>query len=235
MVDYAQTIGQAQPDQGAEAAVDERQRGVDAPTDDDFKLHGWSSVAIAVHSVLQFSSPFYLQLRIDGFPTVTIDFRHRQFHWALPVRDLPAMPDFVDIQTEQAQQDAPPLFGHEGRDLDALLWTIALQGFPESAMPWLRSTDQYVLVRWPNYTELESSALQLKMTALLAHFPMSVQGLATASGASEAEARSLVNAFSLMGIVRIVPAAVAAPTPVEATTDPSTRGLFGRLLTRLGF
>ena len=191
---------------------------------------GWTSAAIAVHSMLTIPVPMFLRLEADEHPPILIDFRHRAFSWPVPMAEFPAHPIDVRVETEPTTADAAPLFVLPGRNLDSLLWEIGQHSFAGLPAPWLNADDRFKLTRWPNLIEHAHTLTQMRMTAMLGNVQLTVAELAVAADVDVTEAQSLVNALSLMGILQTADTAAVAPTvrPVAA------QGLFDRLRRRLG-
>jgi hypothetical protein len=191
---------------------------------------GWASAAVAIHSVRRIPTPVLLRLDVVGFGSVAVDFRHHAFHWETPLERFPENPGAVLVETHPTTPDAPAPFELPGRDLDGLLWLVGQHAFPTRTATWLWADDRYRLRRWPNLAELPISLEQVRMTAVLGNAAATPAELAEAVGAPLEVAQSLINAYSLMGILRSAPAEaapVARPAP--------ERGLFARLRARLGW
>lgn len=192
---------------------------------------GWTRAAIAVHSMLQIPVPMFLRLEADEHPPLVIDFRHHAFDWAVALTDFPAHPLEVLVETEPTTAEAAPLFDLPGRNLDGLLWQIGQHSFAGMPASWLRPGDRYKLTRWPNLTEHAHTLSQMRMTAMLGNVYLSADELAVAAAVELGEAQSLLNAFSLMGILQTSLEVPAVAPVVEAVPQ---RGLFDRLRERLG-
>lgn len=188
---------------------------------------GWSSVAMAVHAVQGGHTPLVLKVLVDG-TEVTIDFLRRAHDGGLPPERFPVKPTAVSIETQPTFPGAPPLFALPGAELDALLWHIGFHAFPDGSAPWLPAGSRFRLTRWPNLSDLPITLDQVRMTAMLGNGYVSAAELAEAAGVDAAEARNVVNAFAVVGILR---AAVDPPPPPVASPTP---GLFSRLRARFG-
>lgn len=191
---------------------------------------GWASAAVAIHSVRRIPTPVLLRLDVVGFGSLLVDFRHHAFEWETPLERFPEDPGAVLVETHPTTPDAPAPFALPGRDLDGLLWLIGQHAFPTRPATWLWNDDRYRLRRWPNLAELPISLEQVRMTAMLGNAAATPAELAAAVGVPLEVAQRLVNAYSLMGILRSAPAEAA---PVAQA--PPVRGLFSRLRTRLGW
>lgn len=191
---------------------------------------GWASAAVAIHSVRRIPTPVLLRLDVVGFGALMVDFRHHAFEWETPLERFPEDPGAVLVETHPTTPDGPAPFELPGRDLDGLLWLVGQHAFRDRAS-WLWSDDRYRLTRWPNLAELPITLEQVRMTAMLGNVAATPAELAAAVGVPVESAQRLVNAYSLMGILRSAPAAVA---PVAQATPPA-RGLLARLRTRLGW
>ncbi len=213
-------------------------RPVDAKTSADISdipyTVGWTRAAIAVHSILQLSSPMFVRLTADRTPPLLIDFRHHAYAWQLRLDEFPTDPIAVDVETEPTTAEAPALFALPGRSLDGLLWVMGINSFAGMEASWMRPGDRYKLTRWPNLIEHAHTLTQMRMTAMLGNVFLNAQELATAAGTEISEAQRLINAFSLMGILQRS-GEISAPAVVPASPETTeARGLFGRLRDRLG-
>lgn len=197
---------------------------------------GWSSAAVAVHSILSISTPMFLRLRVDDHPSLLVDFRHHAYDWSTPIERFPSHPANVDVETEATTESAPALFVLPGRSLDGLLWMMGLNSFGDLPASWLRPGDSYHLVRWPNLSQLRHTVAQMHMTAMLGNAALTPAQLANVAGVTLADAQRLINALSLMGILE-ASRGPEAPEPVSArrVIDTPAHGLFARLRVRLGF
>jgi len=189
---------------------------------------------MAVRAVQLSSAPLLLTLGIADTGTVLIDFRHRTYDGVLSAARLPVDPASVSIETHPTFPGAPLPFPAPGAELDALLWHIGYHAFPETVAPWMPESGRFRLARWPNLSDLPISLDHVRMTAMLGNGYASAAELAATAGVELAVARSTLNAFGVVGILRGAPEA----TP-EAPLDPApvaqSRGLFARLRDRLGF
>lgn len=191
---------------------------------------GWASAAVAIHSVRRIPTPVLLRLDVVGFGSLLVDFRHHAFEWETPLERFPEDPGAVLVETHPTTPDAPAPFALPGRDLDGLLWLVGQHAFPTRPATWLWNDDRYRLRRWPNLAELPISLEQVRMTAMLGNAAATPAELAAAVGVPLEVAQRLINAYSLMGILRSAPAEAA---PVAQATP--VRGLLSRLRTRLGW
>lgn len=194
---------------------------------------GWTSAAIAVHSVREIATPMLMQLNVADHGSIVIDFRHHAFAWDTAVTTFPAAPSSVSVYTQTVSESTPAPFPLPGYDLDPLLWFVGLNSFAGERASWLRADERYRLLRWPNLTGLRHSIDQMRMIALLSNSSLGPSELASAVQTSPAEAQRLINALSLMGILRVSAESPAPLTRPRAATaqEPS---LFQRLRKRLG-
>lgn len=207
---------------------------VDAPPE----LSGWAGAASAIHAIQQMPMPMMLRLHIAGHEPVEIDFAFHAFAWSGSLADLPTHPESVLVETRPAIPDRPSI-ELPGRPLDPLLWTIGWHAFGEEPAPWLREGDRYRLRRWPSLSELDPTLDQVRMIAMLGNAFATADELAAAARTPPADARRLVNAFGVLGILRRsagAPALDAAPPSgtAEPTAASRTTGLFSRLRQRWG-
>jgi hypothetical protein len=195
---------------------------------------GWTGAAIAVRSILQISTPLLLRLSPSNEEPLYIDFRHHAYTWTVPIARFPASAASVEVETEPAPPGSPPLFELPGQNLDNLLWAIGLHSFGGASASWLRAGERYRLTRWPNFTELPHTIDQMRMTSLLGNAYFSVAELAAAASTTEETATRLINALSLMNVLKDADVEAAPAPDVRTETTGETSSLFRRLRARLG-
>jgi hypothetical protein len=197
---------------------------------------GWGQVTFAINSILQISAPMLLRIDVEGHDPLFIDFRHGAFVWATNLNELPVDARNVSFETEQAIEGAPPLFRLPGQSLDLLLWVLGNNAFRGSLAPWLRPGERYRLSQWPNLGQHLHEMKQTHMLAVLGNGYFSPSELAAATDAPEADAYNLVNALSLLRLLRVSEhvAPLVLPTPPAAEQKDKGTSLFARLRARLG-
>jgi hypothetical protein len=200
---------------------------------------GWTGVAIALHRLQQQPTSSIVVVRQADHLPLVVDLETNAYWWDTPLAAFPAEPVDIDVVLEP-KDPAVEAARAPGTDLDALLWLIGNHSFLGELAWWLQRDDRYKLVRWPNFTTLAHTPDQMRMTAMLGYTFLPVGELANASESDPAEARRLINAFSLMRLLRAespLPAEVAAASvPAVTSAAPQQRrgGLFSRLRDRLG-
>jgi hypothetical protein len=200
---------------------------------------GWTGVAIALHRLQQQPTSSIVVVRQADHLPLVVDLETNAYWWDTPLTAFPAEPVDIDVVVEP-KDPAVEAARAPGTDLDALLWLIGNHSFLGELAWWLQRDDRYKLVRWPNFTTLAHTPDQMRMTAMLGYTFLPVGELANASESDPAEARRLINAFSLMRLLRAespLPTEVAAASvPASAPSAPQQRrgGLFSRLRDRLG-
>lgn len=197
---------------------------------------GWTSAAVAVHSLREIATPMLMQLNVAELGSIVIDFRHHAFAWDTEVAVFPTDPASVTVYTQAVHMDSPAAFPLPGYDLDPLLWSMGLNSFSGEPASWLKPEGRYRLRRWPNLTGLRHSIDQMRMISLLANTFLTAAELAQATETDPREAQRLLNALSLMGILRV---SMESATPLIRTrqvTSPAQAEptLFQRLRKRLG-
>lgn len=201
---------------------------------------GWTGVAIALHRLQQAPTSSIVTVRVPGHLPLVIDVETNSFWWDTPLVHFPTDPVDVEVATT-AKDPAVEATRAPGSDLDALLWLIGNHSFLGELAWWLQRHDRYRLVRWPNLTTLPHTPDQMRMTAMLGYAFLPVDELANAAETDPSEARRLVNAFSLMRLLRSESPdrsdVLGTPEPVLAPAPSPQRqrgGLFRRLRDRLG-
>ena len=211
-------------------------RAPGSTTDDDVRVDvGWTGVATAMHSILQISTPMFLRLGVAGYQPILIDFRHHSFECDTSLALLPSEPSSVSFDSEPAWTFGPSLFPLPGRSLDQLLWSIGLLSFRDLPASWLNDTDRYRLTRWPNFPQLEFTAEQMTLTAVLASRALTAFELADAARSSLGEAQRVVNALSLMGVLTEQPTSTFATSERVSFAPPAPLGVVARLRDRFGW
>jgi hypothetical protein len=198
---------------------------------------GWSQVSFAMNSILQLSQPVFMRIDVDNHEPLFIDFRHNAFVWSTELVDFPTNPQSVHFETEVADPDARPLFRLPGQNLNSLLWLLGQHAYPGHAAPWLNPGERYRLAQWPNLARHLHELSQMHMLAILGNGYFSASELATMAEVPEADAHNLINALSLLRLLRVsenVPALVVPTPATEDEPEKVTTGLFARLRARLG-
>jgi hypothetical protein len=198
------------------------------------ELAGWAGAATAVHAIQQMAMPMTLQLHVADHGVIAIDFAYNAFAWPVSLDAFPESPSSVIVETRAGLPDGPSL-ELPGRTLDPLLWSIGYHAFADEPAPWLNPGHRYRLRRWPSLSELSIGLDQVRMIAMLGNAFATADELAAAAHTSPSDARRLVNALSVAGILRRssgAPALDAAPTPPETPT--ASTGLFARLREKWG-
>lgn len=193
------------------------------------RTDGWLSAALAIHAVQRRPDAMYLRLDVSGHGLLSIDFRHHAFDWGTPLSAVPDDPATVLVETHPTFPGAPPLFALPGRDLDPLLWIIGRAAFGDALAPWLDPSRRYRIARWPDLSEVPVTLDQVRMTSMLGNGYATPADLAGAAGVTLGEAQRMLNAFALLGILRVAPVDGVAPQISRAPR----RGLFSRLRERL--
>jgi hypothetical protein len=178
---------------------------------------------MAVHSIRQIPKPILVSLVPSGYGPIVIDFRDHTYAWDTPIEDFPVDPERVDISTHPLDIEAPPLARH-ARGVDPLLWMIGLNAFPHGRAWWLRAGEKYRLKRWPDFETLPHTPEQVVLVKTLAKGLMTVEKLARLAGADLLAAQHVVNALSLMAVLRRIEAPNGAPSlpPTTPEFEPPT-------------
>ena len=98
------------------------------------------------------------------------------------------------------------------RPAEELTWFCGYHS-PLELAPWLATAEQYSINRWPNFGLIRPSAAQLRVTALLAETPLTVEQLAVRAHVGGNEVIRILNALSACAL--LTPAARHA-TSVES-------------------
>lgn len=181
---------------------------------------GWTGAAMAIHAVRRMPTPMVVSLQPDELDPIYIDMRGYVYLWGLPLDEFPDEPTTVLIGT-RAIRDAEPAFAGDdfidhppafaGASLEPLLWLIGTRAFGGARASWLRSGDRYRLYRWPDLALLPMTDEQQRIVKASAAGFMVVEKLAQRAKVEVEAAQRVINALSLMGLLRRHAAANAAP------------------------
>jgi hypothetical protein len=198
------------------------------------ELAGWAGAATAVHAIQQMPIPMTLRLHVAGYGVIAVDFGFNAFDWSWDLSDFPDAPASVLVETRPGSADSPSL-DLPGRALDPLLFSIGFHAFGDDPAPWLAPGHRYRLRRWPSLSGIPVSLDQVRMIAMLGNAFATADELAAAAQTPPADARRLVSALSVMGILR---RSAGAPPLVESVMPtevrPASSGLFARLRQKWG-
>ena len=164
---------------------------------------------MAVHAVRQIERPVLVALTVAGRSAIWIDLRTNSYVWDSDLESLPLHPETVQLRTRAISADDPGIEG-PGNSLNPLLWMIGLNAFPGRAT-WLRAGDRYRLKARTDFTTLTMSPDETKLVKALTRGLMTVEQLGGRCGLPDSRAQRVVNALSLMDVLRRVEAPDAAP------------------------
>jgi hypothetical protein len=193
---------------------------------------GWAQAAFAINSILRLSTPVFLRLDVDDHEPLFIDFRHNAYVWSTPISEFPTHPRSVRFETDAAAPDAPPLFKLPGENLNSPLWVLGLNAANGHSAPWMRPGERYRLSQWPNLARHLHDMSQMHMLAILGNGYFSATELASMAGVPEADAHNLINALSLLRLLRV--SEVVPELVIESVPEKDAPSLFSRLRSRLG-
>jgi hypothetical protein len=204
---------------------------VEAPPE----LAGWAGAATAVHACQLMAMPMTLRLDVAGHDVIAIDFAYNAFEWSVPLDEFPEQPAGVLVETRPGRIDGPTL-ELPGLPLDPLLWSIGYHAFGGEPAPWLVPGNRYRLRRWPSLSGIAVDLDQVRMIAMLGNAFATADELAAAANAHPDDARRLINALSVAGLLRRSAGAppLEARITTEVPTTSGTTGLFARLREKWG-
>ena len=186
--------------------------------------------ATAIHAVRRMRTPVLIELDVQGVGVITIDPQHHVYSGHVNPSLLPLHPSTVVVETRATSRDAGAL-ERSARSLDSLLWAIGVNAFGNQRATWLWPDDRYRLTRWPNLSGVVVEGDHVRMFGILAHAFATPEELAATAECDVAQARRLINALSLIGILKT---SSDAPPPQPASTPVAHRGLISRLRARMG-
>lgn len=196
----------------------------------------WRLLSEAVHSATRPLAPTLISVTADGMPPLLIDVAERAYWWDLELNDFPATATGLRLSVNFPGEIPVP--SRAGHPIEPLLWAIGSASFAGAAAPWLEPGGRYKLRRWPNLTSMAHTSDQLRLTSMLSHAHLTALELSAVAESTLEEAQTLINTYSLMGLLRYVPdsaAANAAPAVRPPAAEQSSgHGLFSRLRIRLG-
>lgn len=164
---------------------------------------------------------------------LAIDWGRKDYWWNGAPASFPADPTVVSVRMMRGDDASLPFMLEQPAPLEPLLWMIGLNAFPTSQAWWLSDNTRHRAIRWPNYTIIEHTPDQMRMTALLGGAPMTAAELAATARVELADAQQLVNALGLLGLLRDVPIDESSAPLVVAEAPAQRKGLFSRLRARL--
>jgi hypothetical protein len=191
----------------------------------------WAEVATAVRTALVQNAPVVLTVPVGPRDLLQIDIPRQSFEWATPLDQFPAGATGLTVASHPAADPSPSL-----GNLDGLLWALGNNAFNGTRATWLDEAQRVRLARWPNLPKHMHSMKQMYMLAVLGNAYFTAAELAAAVKGTEAEAHNLINALSLMRLLKYSSEAPAfiIPAPVAEAAPQPSQGLFARLLARLG-
>lgn len=190
----------------------------------------WAEVATTVYDALQRNSADVITVVVGSRDMLQIDIARYSFEWSTPLAEFPTGASGLRIAVNPAAD-----FSATPKNLDSLLWTLGNNAFGGAAAPWLQAGQRVRLSRWPNMPRHLHGMQQMYMLAALGNAYFSAGELAAASKAPEATAQDLINALSLMQLLKYsaeAPPVVIAPSGPQHRQQPQS--LFARLRARLG-
>jgi len=190
----------------------------------------WAEVATTLHDALETRSPVVITVVVGPRDMLQIDIARNSFEWETPLAQFPTGATGLAIAVNPAAD-----FSATPQNLDGLLWSLGNNAFGGAPAPWLETGKRVRLSRWPNMPRHMHSMQQMYMLAALGNAYFSASELALASKVPEPMAQDLVNALSLMQLLKY---SSEAPPVVIAPAGPQHRqpqqSLFARLRARLG-
>lgn len=190
---------------------------------------GWARLAMVLHPLYGTHDALVLA-DLDEGSTVLVDWGRKHYWWR-GAAVVPNAPTIANVRLFRGEGARLPYMLEQPDDLSTLLWHIGINAFPHSPAWWLAEGQRYQLSRWPDFTSFAHDPEQVRMTALLGTGPFTAPELAAAAGVDPIDTQRLINALSLMGLLRETPIELgeAPPAPVQRP-----RGLFSRLRSRWG-
>jgi hypothetical protein len=193
---------------------------------------GWAQVASVLNSAIESSSEVIFRMDVDNYEPLIIDLPSRTYYWSTPLTEFPAEGVFISLETHKVGTvEIDPRA--EGGDLDALLWVLGINAYSDDAAPWINANDRFRLTQWPNLTRHFHNMHQMHMLAILGNAYFTAPELAVVANVTNAESQRLINALSLMRLLKRSEGVAAIEIPQEETVEKSA-SLFARLRARLG-
>jgi len=190
----------------------------------------WAEVAAKVYDALQTEAAVVITVVLGQRDMLQIDIARYSFEWSTPLDQFPREASGFTVATNPAAD-----FSATPKNLDGLLWTLGNNAFGGTPAPWLADGNRVRLSRWPNMPRHMHTMQQMYMIAALGNSYFTAGELAAAAKAPEPSAQDLVNALSLMQLLKF---SAEAPAIVIAPSGPQhrqpTQSLFARLRARLG-
>ena len=188
----------------------------------------WGEVATTVHAALQQSAAVVVTVVLGSREMLQIDIPRYSFEWPRPLEDFPVGATGLGVASHPAAD-----FSATPKNLDGLLWSLGNNAFQGEPASWLDPAQRVRLSRWPNMPRHMHSMQQMYMLAALGNAYFTASELAAAAKVSEPVAQDLINALSLMQLLKYS-SEVAAPVIAVAPPQEQSKSLFARLRARLG-
>ena len=193
---------------------------------------GWARVALVLQGLHRTAHAIIL-VELAEHGNLAIDWGRKDYWWNGAPATFPTDPTVVSVRMMRGEDAELPFMLEAPAPLEPLLWMIGLLAFPTSPAWWLTEDARYRAIRWPNYTVIDHTPEQMRMTAMLGGAPMTAQELAASAGVELGDAQQLVNALGLLGLLREVPITESDAPVIVAEAPTQRKGLFARLRARL--
>ena len=201
---------------------------VKAVSHSDTTAGTWAEVASTVNNALMQAAPVVITVTVGPREMLQIDIPRYTFEWPRPLDEFPGDASGLSIWTQAAADPSP-----RANNLEGLLWTLGNNAFQGRPASWLAEGKRVRLARWPNMPRHMHTMHQMYMLAVLGNAYFTAAELAAAAKSTETEAQDLINALSLMQLLKYSSEAPPVVIPVAEEPKPN-QGLFARLRARLG-
>lgn len=194
---------------------------------------GWAPVATEIKKMMEYPGDYVMHIAVEGYTILVIDPRYNAFSWNAPLNEFPENIGITKTELRKVEASDPAALQGAGEELGPLLWLIGNNAYSGEPAPWLRKSERYKLMRWPDLTRFNPSLDQIYLTSIIGTTPASIDELVLSSGAPEEEVINTINALSLMGILSVHPFQGAAGG--YRFRKQRSDGLFAKLRKKIGW
>lgn len=185
---------------------------------------GWTRLALAMHDLA--GQPGIFAVEFSDRTPLSIDWSRGYYWWETDAAAFLGQPPITRLRVAKGVR--LPHVLEDPQDLEGLVWLVGLRAFDGGTPWWADGDERYSLDRWPDLGSLPHTPAQMHMTALLGTGDFDVTELAETAGVEVEEARRLVTALDLMGLLAV------RPGTGSRRRRRAGGGLLGRLRSRLG-
>jgi hypothetical protein len=202
----------------------------------------WIDLALAIRG----GSSGVLKAELRGRGPIWIDLAARRYAMVPTLTELRAPNAALEFDGSPPDGGTRPAELERSRKLEELLWVLGLRLGNGEFARWLDPATRFRLQNWPNFAVLPHTLAQMRIASHLGNFQSSAVEVAAALKINQSLVNDVVNALSLMGLLRAEgdggaarPSArgaspAADPERAPAPTSSRIGGLLGQLRRKFG-